>query len=409
MTLLQTFRTALKALLINKLRSILTALGVVIGVAAVVAMMAIGEGAKAQLQATFDAMGTNLLYVMPGSSNTGGMRGGAGSRYTLTWKDLEAIRQEIPAIRHVAAQLRSNAQVMSSEENWATSIIGTSTDYFAIRNWDAGTGGLFTEQDVSSGNKVAVLGVTVAHALYGPDGDPIGRTIRIRNVPFQVVGVLDSKGQTGMGNDNDDVVIVPQSAYLSKIQGGLNQYVPGQLMVTATDADALSRAQSQITDLLRERHRLAPDAEDDFRIRNMAEVADARQAGTQTLTILLASIAAVSLLVGGIGVMNIMLVSVTERTREIGLRMAVGAKPHHILSQFLVEAVTLSMIGGFLGIALGVGAAYGVAAQLDWPILFHPGVAVLAVVFSVLVGVGFGLYPAQKASRLHPIDALRFE
>ena len=409
MTLFQTFRTALKALMINKLRSILTALGVVIGVAAVVAMMAIGEGAKAQIQATFDAMGTNMLNIMPGSSNTGGTRGGAGSRYTLTWSDLQAIRTSIPTVAHAAAQLRSNSLVMSSFEKWQTSIFGTSTDYFAIRNWDAAAGGLFSEQDVSSGNKVAVLGATVAEMLFGADADPVGQNIRIRNVPFQVVGVLAAKGQSGMGSDNDDVVIVPESAYRTKIQGGLNQYIQGSLMVTAVDSDALSRAQAQITELLRERHKLAPDAEDDFRIRNMAEIADARQAGTQTLTILLASIAAVSLLVGGIGVMNIMLVSVTERTREIGLRMAVGAKPHHILSQFLVEAITLSMIGGFLGIAIGVVAAYGVAGQLEWPILFHPGVAILAVVFSVLVGVGFGLYPAQKASRLHPIDALRFE
>lgn len=408
MTLFQTFRTALRALMINKLRSILTALGVVIGVAAVVAMMAIGEGAKAQIQATFDAMGTNQLNIMPGSSNTGGTRGGAGSRYTLTWSDRDAIRT-LPTVAHVAAQLRSNAQVMSAYENWQTSIIGTSTDYFAIRNWDAASGGLFTEQDVSSGNKVAVLGATVAEMLFGEDADPVGQTIRIRNVPFQVVGVLAPKGQSGMGSDNDDVVIIPESAYRTKIQGGLNQYIQGSLMVTAVETDALSRAQAQITELLRERHKLAADAEDDFRIRNMAEIADARQAGTQTLTLLLASIAAVSLLVGGIGVMNIMLVSVTERTREIGLRMAVGAKPHHILSQFLVEAITLSMIGGFLGIAIGVVAAYVVGGQLGWPILFHPGVAILAVVFSVLVGVGFGLYPAQKASRLHPIDALRFE
>jgi putative ABC transport system permease protein len=409
MTTLQTVRTAIKALLINKMRSFLTALGVVIGVAAVVAMMAIGEGAKAQIQASFDAMGTNMLYVSPGSSMTGGSRGGAGSRYTLTWSDLRAIRESIPTAAHVAAQLRTNAQIMSSEQNWATGVIGTSPDYFAIRSWRAASGGLFTDQDVSSGSKVAVLGATVADMLFGPDVDPVGRNIRIRNIPFQVVGLLEKKGQSGMGQDNDDVVIVPESAFRTKIQGGLNQYVQGQIMVTAASAEALPRLETQIADLLRERHRLAPDAENDFSIRNMAEVANARQEGTKTLTMLLASIAAVSLLVGGIGVMNIMLVSVTERTREIGLRMAVGAKPHHILSQFLVEAVTLSMIGGFLGIAIGVVAAYAVGAQLGWPILFHPGVAILAVVFSALVGVGFGLYPARKASRLHPIDALRFE
>ncbi len=409
MTFLQTIRTALKALLINKLRSILTALGIVIGVAAVVAMMAIGEGAKAQLQASFDAMGTNMLYVMPGSSNNGGSRGGAGSRYTLTWSDLRAIRDSIPTVSHAAAQLRSSAQIMSSDQNWATTIVGTSPDYFAIRNWRAETGSLLTDQDVASGNKVAVLGMTVADMLFGPDVDPVGQTLRIRNVPFQVVGLLEKKGQTGMGQDNDDTVIIPESTFRTKIQGGLNQYVQGSLMVTAISSEALPRAQSQISDLLRERHRLGTDAEDDFSLRNMAEVANARQEGTRTLTMLLASIAAVSLLVGGIGVMNIMLVSVTERTREIGLRMAVGAKAHHILSQFLVEAIMLAMIGGFLGIGIGGFAAHAVGGQLGWPILFHPGVAVMAVVFSALVGVGFGLYPARKASLLHPIEALRFE
>ncbi|HEY9765904.1 MAG TPA: ABC transporter permease [Chroococcales cyanobacterium] len=312
-------------------------------------------------------------------------------------------------VANAAAQLRTNASVLSRDQNWSTSVIGTSPEYFAIRNWGVEFGEMFSPQDVLGGNKVAILGITVVDKLFGADVDPIGEIVRIRNIPFQVVGVLAKKGQSANGQDYDDTVVVPESTFRTKIQGGLQKFLSGWIMVSAASSEALPRTQQQLTDLLRDRHHLAADADDDFSVRNLAEVADAQQAGAQTLTLLLASIAAVSLLVGGIGVMNIMLVSVTERTREIGLRMAVGAKPRHILAQFLVEAVALSVTGGGLGIILGVIAAQQLGMRFGWPILVRPSIALLAVGFSALVGVGFGLYPAQKASRLNPIDALRFE
>lgn len=409
MTLFETLRIAKRALFINRLRSFLTILGVIIGVAAVVAMVAIGQGAKASVEAAFAKMGTNLLVLLPGSSSAGGMRGGFGSRPTLTWEDLKSIQTEVPSVRAAAAQLHANAQVLSDDQNWATSITGTSPEYFDIRNWRPVSGALFSQADLDSGNKVAVLGQTVADKLYGPYDDPVGRTLRIRNIPFQVVGVLGPKGQSSTGQDYDDAVFIPQSTFGAKIQGGLHKYVSGWVLVSAVSAEAIPRAEEQITALLRDRHHLAVEADDDFSIRNLTEMANAQQQGTDTLTMLLASIAAVSLLVGGIGIMNIMLVSVTERTREIGLRMALGAMPRHILAQFLVEAVTLSMIGGLMGIVLGALIAQQLANQLGWPILIQPIVMLVAVGFSALVGVGFGLYPARKAARLNPIDALRYE
>lgn len=409
MMFFQTVRTAINALRINKLRSFLTILGVVIGVSAVVAMMAMGEGAKAKISDSFASMGTNMLIIMPGSSDHGGQRGGFGSQPTLTWDDLDAIQREVPTVAYAAAQLRTNAQIVSSEQNWSTSIVGTSPDYFNIRSWNADNGTLFSQQDVDGGNKVVILGATVADNLFSPDVDPLGQTVRIRNTPFIVIGILAKKGQSAFGQDYDDTAFIPQSAFQTKISGGLDKYLQGSIMVSANSADAVAATQDQITALLRERHQLSEEAEDDFNVRNLAEAAGAQQEGVQTMTLLLASIAAVSLLVGGIGVMNIMLVSVTERTREIGLRMAVGAKPHHILSQFLIEAVALSLTGGILGILLGIVAAQQLAMRFGWPTMFRPEVALLAIGFSAAVGVGFGLYPAQKASRLNPIDALRFE
>lgn len=406
---LQTFRVALRALLRNKLRSFLTVLGIIIGVSAVIAMVAIGEGAKARVEAQFASMGSNLLIVLPGSTNASGARGGFGSMPTLTWDDLRAMRTEAPAVRYAAAVLRSNAQVLSEDQNWSTSVSGTSPEYFLIRDWVTSSGRLFNDSDIDAAAKVVLLGQTVVEKLFGAGADPVGQTVRIKNIPFEVIGVLARKGQSGMGQDYDDGVYVPQSTFQSKIQGGLQKYVSGVVFIGAVSGTDTARAQRQVENLLRDRHHVGPGMEDDFSIRNLTEMANAQQEGTRTLTTLLASIAAVSLLVGGIGIMNIMLVSVTERTREIGVRMAVGATPANILLQFLVEALTLAIAGGVIGIGLGLFTAGRLAAQFGWPTLVRADIIVIAVAFSALVGVVFGLYPAHKASRLDPIDALRYE
>lgn len=409
MTILDTLRAAMAALLRNKMRSFLTTLGVIIGVAAVIAMVAIGEGAKAQVEASFASMGANLLIVMSGTTTAGGAQGGFGTLPTLTWDDLKAIQTEVSTVRAAAPVLRTTAQVLSEDQNWTTSVTGTSPDYFDIRNWPVRRGGLFSQSDVDGGSKVVVLGQTVVEKLYGAHVDPVGQMARIKNVPFQVIGVLSKKGQSPMGQDYDDAVFVPQSTFQAKIQGSLQKYIAGVIFIGAVSTEATARAQSQIATLLRDRHRIQPGADDDFSIRNLTEMASMQQQGTETLTTLLASIAAVSLLVGGIGIMNIMLVSVTERTREIGLRMAVGAKSRDILTQFLVESLTLSLVGGLIGVGIGVGGAYRLAQQFGWPTLVQPDIMLIAVGFSAMVGVGFGLYPALKASRLDPITALRFE
>jgi putative ABC transport system permease protein len=406
---LATTRVASRALLRNKMRSFLTTLGIIIGVGAVIAMVAIGEGAKAQVEATFNAMGTNLLVILPGSSQSGGARGGFGSQPTLTWDDLAALRNEVPTISHAAPQLQTRSQVVSEDQNWATQVVGTSPEFFTIRNWPTSMGAPFGQAEYEGGAKVVVLGQTVVDNLFGPGQNPVGQSVRIKNVPFQVVGVLAKKGQSPFGQDYDDTAVVPASTFASKIQGGLQKYLSGQIMVSATSADSTARAEEQIRALLRDRHRLAAGAEDDFNVRNLAELASARQDSTNTLTLLLASIAAVSLLVGGIGIMNIMLVSVTERTREIGVRMAVGAKPRHILAQFLVEALTLSVMGGILGVLFGLITANRLSVSFGWPTLVKPEIVMISVGFSAAVGILFGLYPARKASRLDPIDALRYE
>ncbi|HEY6105022.1 MAG TPA: ABC transporter permease, partial [Anaeromyxobacteraceae bacterium] len=403
------FRVALRALARNKMRSFLTALGVVIGVSAVIAMVAIGDGAKARVEQTFAAMGSNMLMILPGSTTAGGMRGGFGSMPTLTWDDLKAIQTDVPTVRWAAPQMRATASVQSEDQNWTTSVFGTTPDYFLIRAWPVARGAVFTQSDLDAGTKVAVLGQTVVDKLFGLNADPVGQVVRVKNVPFTVIGVLSKKGQSQFGQDYDDAVIVPSSTFLQKIQGGLGNFIAGIISVSATSAEATSRAEIQIRSLLRDRHRLQPGTDDDFSIRNLAELASASQEGTRTLTTLLAAIAAVSLLVGGIGIMNIMLVSVTERTREIGVRMAVGAKARDIQLQFLVEALTLAVAGGLFGVGLGLAAAWRLAASFGWPVLVRPDVVAIAVAFSGLVGVGFGFYPALKASRLDPIQALRFE
>jgi putative ABC transport system permease protein len=404
-----TLRVALRAILRNKLRAFLTTLGIVIGVGAVIAMMAIGAGAKAQVEQAFAAMGTNILIVLPGSTSTSGVKGGYGSMPTLTWDDLAALRTEVATVKRAAPSLRSSLPVVSEDQNWTTGVIGTSPEYFDVRNWPISLGSPFSQADVDGGAKVIVLGQTVVDKIYGSSANPVGQMVRVGSTPFIVVGVAAKKGQSATGQDYDDAAFIPFTTFAQKVQGGLGKFLQGQIMVEASSSDTTSRAQQDITALLRDRHHVAPGEDDDFSIRNLSEIADARQQGTQTMTLLLASVAAVSLLVGGIGIMNIMLVSVTERTREIGIRMAVGAEPHHILTQFLIEALSLSIAGGLIGVAFGVGTASWLAQRFHWPVLIQPDVIAVSVGFSALVGIVFGIYPARKASQLDPIDALRFE
>jgi putative ABC transport system permease protein len=405
----QTLKVALRAILRNKMRSLLTSLGIIIGVGAVIAMMAIGAGAKFQVEQAFAAMGTNLLIVQPGSTVSSGVRGGYGSMPTLTYDDLTAIRGEVPSVRTAAPVLRSSQSLICEEANWTTSVTGTTPEYFDIRDWPMASGVGVTQQDVDSKTKVVVLGKTVVEKLFGVNADPVGQPIRIGQIPFTVVGVAASKGQSSQGQDFDDAAFIPYTTFATKIQGRMNNFLQGQIYVEAISSEATDRAQKEITALLRDRHHLASSDEDDFSIRNMAEIANARQQGTETMTTLLASVAAVSLFVGGIGIMNIMLVSVTERTREIGLRMALGAKPHNIMTQFLIEALTLSVAGGAIGIGSGLGVAIWLAGRFQWPMLIQPDVIVASVVFSATVGIVFGIYPAWKAAQLDPIDALRYE
>jgi putative ABC transport system permease protein len=402
-------KVAGRALARNKMRSALTTLGVVIGVGAVIAMVAIGEGARRRVEATFEAMGTNLLIVLPGSATSGGMMGGTGSQATITWADLAAIRKECKAVAAAAPVLRAGKVIQSEDRNWTTNLIGTSPEYMTIRNWRIARGHGFDASDVDASAKVVVLGETVVDHLWSHGYDPVGQIVRIQAVPFQVIGVLERKGQSPMGQDYDDTLLTPYTTFQTKIAAGLGGHVNGAIFVSATGPDQTERAQAEIGNLLRDRHHLLPGADDDFSVRNLSEIAAAQQQGTAILTALLAAIAAVSLLVGGIGIMNIMLVSVTERTREIGIRMAVGARSWDVLAQFLAEAIALSLAGGVIGIALGFAVAAQLAAYFHWPFLVHGDVLLLSVGFSALVGIVFGFFPARKAARLDPIEALRFE
>jgi putative ABC transport system permease protein len=405
----EVLRVALRALRRNGLRSFLTALGIIIGVAAVIAMVAIGEGAKARVEQAFTAMGTNVLIVASGAKTAGGVKAGAGTLPTLTWDDMRTIAAEVPGVRFVAPRLHATGQVVSEDRNWATLITGTTPAFFDIRNWPIRLGARLSAEEVDAGAKTTVLGQTVVERLFGASADPVGQIVRIQNVPFQVVGVADRKGQSPGGNDYDDVVYVPVSTFLAKIQGGLQSYIPGTIMIEVTSDELTTSVGARVAALLRDRHNIPAGADDDFTIKNLTETASRKEESTQALTLLLASIAAVSLLVGGIGIMNIMLVSVTERTREIGVRIAVGAKPRHILAQFLMESLALAVMGGAVGVALGLVVANRLAARFGWPLLVRADVIAVAVGFSALVGIVFGLYPARKAARLDPINALRYE
>ncbi len=409
MNVLETFLVAVRALLRNKTRSFLTALGIIIGVAAVIAMVAMGEGSQASVQEAIASMGTNILIVLSGSSAAGGARGGFGSMPTLTWEDLKAMQTEVPTVRYAAPSLGANVQIMSEDQNWTTRINGTTPEYFEIRNWPMASGTRFTQSDIDGATKVVILGQTVVDKLFGPNADPVGQMVRIRNVPFQIAAVAAKKGQSPLGQDYDDTAFIPVTTFETKISKGLGKFINGIIFVGATSAASTPRAQTDISNLLRDRHHVLPGLDDDFNIRNLSEIASTQEQAASLGANLLFGIALVSLIVGGIGIMNIMLVSVTERTREIGVRMAIGARPLDILTQFLIEALTLSTVGGIIGIAIGLLASQRLASQFGWQMLIRPDIIVLAVLFSAAVGIAFGLYPARKASLLDPIDALRYE
>jgi putative ABC transport system permease protein len=404
--ILAVLRIAFRALARNKVRSALTALGVIIGVASVIAMIALSSGARAAIDAQIQSTGTNVVYVSAGSWNRpGGAHGGIGSVQTLTLDDAAAMRDQVPTVGKLTPVVRGRAQVVAGNQNWNTSIEGGNEDYLVVRNWPIASGANISPRDVLLADKVCLLGETVAKTLF-PGDDPVGQIVRVKNLPFRVIGVLSPKGQGQWGQDQDDIVIAPYTTIQKKLLGITWIH---QVMISASRPDAVETTAVAVTRLLRQRHRIQSPEEDDFQVRTVEEMAQTRVQLAQTMTGLLMSVASVSLLVGGIGIMNIMLVSVTERTREIGLRMAVGARTRDILSQFLTEAVSLSILGGLVGIALGVAVSQTLTQFLGWPTLITPTAIAVAFAFAAAVGIFFGYYPARKAAGLDPIDALRYE
>jgi putative ABC transport system permease protein len=407
MRLRNVIRIALIAIRRNAVRSALTMLGVIIGVASVIAMIALGSGARASIDQQIESQGTNVVYVSSGSfgRGPGTARGGAGSITTLTLEDAQAIAREVPSVARLSPMVRSRAQVVAGNQNWNTSIEGGNEEYLTVRNWPVASGENFTARDVLVADKVALLGQTVARTLF-PDQDPVGQIIRVKSLPFRVVGVLSPKGQGQWGNDQDDVIVAPYTTVQKKLAG--ITYIQ-QIALSATSSDAVEQAATEITHLLRQRHKIQDPADDDFTVRTVEEMAATRVEMAQTMTMLLMSVASVSLLVGGIGIMNIMLVSVTERTREIGLRMAVGARTRDILRQFLAEAVSLSVAGGAVGVLVGLTVSRLLTTGLGWPTMITPSSILVAFAFAGAVGIFFGFYPARKAAELDPIEALRYE
>jgi putative ABC transport system permease protein len=407
MDLLNIIRVAFRALVRNKMRAALTMLGIIIGVAAVIAMVSIGQGASASVQAQIESIGTNLLFVSAGAQNVGGVRSGTGDTgtNTLTVDDLDAIKREVPSVSMVTPNVNARSQLVAGNMNWNTSVTGVSEQYPEIRKWPVASGSFFTDADVRTAARVIVIGQTLGDNLF-PGTDPIGQDIRVLNLPFRIVGVMARKGQDPQGRDQDDVAFAPYTTVQKKILGRDRVQIA---FVSAISQDATYTAQSQITDLLRQRHKLAANDPDDFTVRNMTDVAEAANETSKTMTILLACIAGVSLLVGGIGIMNIMLVSVTERTREIGIRMAIGARSSAVRSQFLIESIVLSLTGGMVGIILGIAFSLAIPAFLGWPTLVSMMAVIGSVIFSAAVGIFFGYYPARKAASLDPIEALRYE
>jgi putative ABC transport system permease protein len=404
MSVLMIFRIALKALGRNKMRTALTMLGMIIGVSAVITMVALGTGAQSSIETQIQSAGTNMIMVSAGNFQQGGVRMGQGNASTLTPEDAIAIR-DLPGVQYIAPGVNTRGQIVAGNLNWGTQVQGTDVDLPLIRSWPEKLGMFFQPVDVATASKVAVLGSVVHEQLFGPDVDPVGQVIRINNQPFTIVGVMASKGQSGMGQDQDDVVYVPYTTVMKKLRG--ITYIQN-ITVSASSAAETTPTADRIATLLRQRHQIQ-DNNDDFMVRTMEEMASVRVQATETMTALLASIAGVSLLVGGIGIMNIMLVSVTERTREIGLRIAIGARGRDVLMQFLVEAVVLSLVGGSIGIALGLAFSKGVTAWMTWPTKVSAEAVAVAFLFAAVTGVFFGFYPARKAAALDPIDALRFE
>jgi ABC-type antimicrobial peptide transport system permease subunit len=410
MNLLTALVAALRALGTNWLRSMLTMLGIIIGVAAVITMIAIGGGAQARVEEQMKSLGTNIMLVLPGAQTTGGVRLGAQTGQTLTEEDARAIAAEVPEVQAAAPSLRTGAQVVAANANWSTSVMGTTPEYLEVRDWPLAAGRSFDAAEMAGSGKVVVIGQTVAQQLFG-DADPIDQVIRVRKAPLQVIGVLERKGQNSMGQDQDDVIVVPLSTFRNRVQGmsaGRIKRV-GAISVKIREGQSMTDAGEKMRELLRQRHRLQSGADDDFSIRNLTEMLQAQEESSRVMALLLAAVAGVSLVVGGIGIMNIMLVSVTERTREIGLRMAVGARSRDILGQFLIEAVTMSLVGGAIGIVLGMAATWAIGNFAGWQVLLSAESILLAVGFSAAVGVFFGFYPARRAAALLPIQALRHE
>jgi putative ABC transport system permease protein len=406
----QALRIALRSLRVNKLRTALTMLGIMIGVGAVIAMVSVGSGAQARVAEQIQSLGSNLIIVLSGSSNAAGVRLGQGSQLTITEEDAAAIAREVPIVQVAAPSSRGTAQVVYGNLNWSTQIQGVTADYFEARDWAIDSGRPILSEDVDGATKVALLGQTTAQNLFG-ELDPLDQIIRIKKVPFTVVGVLGRKGQSSWGQDQDDIILIPLSTAKKKVLGvsQANARSVNAISVKVRNSEDMAEAETQVRALLRQRHRLQPWQDDDFWLRNLSEVLQTQEESSKVMTYLLGAIASVSLLVGGIGIMNIMLVSVTERTREIGLRMAVGARARDILTQFLVEAVTLSLIGGIIGIVLGISGSNAISYLAEWRTVLAPEAVVLAFGFSAAIGIFFGFYPARKASRLDPIEALRYE
>ena len=406
---MEVFKTALRSLLSNRTRSLLTMLGIIIGVGAVITMVAIGKGAASQVESFVAGFGSNMLIVMPAPPNSSGARGAAGSGDTLTLDDSNALATDTFSIARTAPEVNSSAQIVYGNSNWNTSITGSTPDILQVRNWDIASGAMFTEQDVRSSAKVCVIGQTVARELFGY-ADPIDATIRIKSIPFRIVGMTSRKGANSWGQDQDDFILVPvTTAQRRLVRFGNKVDSVRRINVQARDKNSMDTAESEIIALLRQRHRLTEGVENDFQIRNLTEVQENMTSTANVMSLLLGAVASISLLVGGIGIMNIMLVSVSERTREIGIRMAVGARPANVRVQFLTEAIVLSFLGGAIGIALGIGASKLVASVFGWAAVVSANSVVLAAAFSAFVGVMFGFWPAWKASNLDPIDALRTE